>query len=413
MIDSQQIRTSERRGHSTPEASEYTVEVATTIDEVTALRREWQAMQPQLNADMDYYLTVVGSRDEIIRPHVVVLKRNGVPQAFLIGRLETTPVEVWLGYGTVRLPAARRLTFICDGLLGDPSENSVSHLVGSAVNSIRHKEADLARFENLSIDSPLFEAVRGAKGALYRDPSPEFTDHWKGQLYSSYGEYLSRRSPKMRRNIRRLTKRLQDAAGRQITIKRYRCPDEVETLLADCEAIVSKTYQRGLHVGFSQNVETRRLMALAAAKKWLYGYVMYVGGEPTAFWNGFLYQRRLSLWTTAYTPWYREFYTGLFLLQHMIEDLAREQAADAIDFGPGNYQYKRESCDQNFPEVSVLLFAPTLRGILIQTLRTALIAGAHVTRWLIRRVGLLQGMKKLWKRRQAKQAKLAEEGQEL
>lgn len=377
----------------------YTIQEAKTADEVSALRDVWQTMRPELNADIDFYLTINQSRAEIIRPHVIILSRKGTPCSFLMGRYEIKPFEVALGYRKLRLPPVRWLTFVHGGLLGESSEDNVSLLTESVSKSLKNGEADVAWFHNLDVDSRIFHTVTKAAGMLSRDYFPVLVDHWKAQVPNSFDELLRQRSQNTRHYLKRYAKRMQEAFGDQITIRKLRELSDVESILADCETVASKGYQRGLQVGFINNDETRRLMALAANRGWLRSYILYISGLPVAFWNGYLYRRTLCTWTTAYDPQYSEFRPGSFLLRRMVEDLCQEKAVDELDFGVGEADYKRQWCDQNHRESSVFLFAPTLRGIVLNAFRTPLIAGSLAARSLLRKTGMMKKIKRLWRDR--------------
>lgn len=381
--------------------SNHTVQEAKTIEDVSALRDVWQGMQPGLNADMDFYLSVIETRDEIIRPHVITVSCNGIPCSILVGRCEIKPFEVALGYKKLGLTSVRWLTFVSGGLLGNPSKENISLLMRSVANSLKKGEADLAWFHNLDADSLIFRSVTKDAGMLSRDYFPIMTDHWIAQVPSTFGELLNRQPRKRRYNLRRDAKLFQTAFGTQIDIRKYQALSDIELIMADCETVASKGYQRGLQVGFMNNDETRRLMELAANRGWLRSYVLYIGGIPVAFWNGYLYRRTFCIWTTAHDPHYRDFGPGSFLLQKMIEDLCQERTVDQLDFGIGEAEYKRQWGDQNRRVASVSIFAPTLRGIGLQAFRTPLIAGSLAARSVLRKTGMLQVIKKHWRDRLA------------
>ncbi len=172
------------------------------------------------------------------------------------------------------LVTVRCLTLSYGGLLGDPSDDSVSKLVSSVVSSLKKGDADLACFEYLDDDSTMFRIVRQVGGALQRDQFPTCgLDRWTVRLPGSFAEFIGRLSRNTRHNLKRYSKRFQDAFGNRITIREFRDPINIETVLADCEVVARNTYHRGLGVGFVNDDETRRLMTLAACRGWLRAYV--------------------------------------------------------------------------------------------------------------------------------------------
>jgi len=379
--------------------SGYTVEVVKTIEGVLALRGVWCTMPTELDSNIDFYLEVLESRrGEVLKPHVIILKKDGIPQSILVGRAERKPLKIGFGYKQISLPPVRWLSFVHGGLLGESSEQIVSELMRSVMNSLK-QEADVAWFHQLDGGSIMYQLANQAGGVLSRDYFPNWNDHWTVQLSNTYAEFLRRRSGNTRHNLKRYGKRLTDAFGDQIKARRFGEVSEVESVLADCESVASRSYHRGLQVGFINSDETCRLMTLAARRRWLRSYLLYIAGKPCAFWNGFLYQRTFYAWTTAYDPSYQDLRPGLFLLQRVFEDLCQEQSADKVDFGYGDAQYKRDWCDQNRPEVSTFLFAPTFKGALLNAVRTPLLGTSQVTRRFLGRTGLLMKAKKAWRNR--------------
>jgi hypothetical protein len=380
-------------------ASEFTIEVGRDVTAVSALREVWEKLQSDPNADIDFYLTILRSRSEILRPHVIVLRRNGVVQSILVGRIEKKPFEIWLGYKKISLPPVRFLTLVHGGLLGDNSEACVAKLVDSVQNSLRDGEADVAWFHGLETDSAYCQMARKVGGVFTRDRFPIWIQHWSLQLPASFEELVRRRSSRSRYNLKRYSKLLREAFGDQLTVRAFRGVNELESMLTDLETIASKTYHRGLGAGFINNDENRKLITLAANQDWLRAHILYIKGSPAAYWTGILYKRTLFTWTTGYDPDFREFRLGTFLLQRMLDDLCRESGAEQVDFGFGDAEYKREWGDHERQQASFFLFSPGLTGLFLNMLRTPAMGASALVRGVLARTGALQKVKKIWRGR--------------
>jgi len=146
-------------------------------------------------------------------------------------------------------------------------------------------------------------------------------------------------------------------------------------------------------------------MNLAATHGWLRAHILYTAGKPCAFWNGLVYRRTFFTYTTGYDPDFTDLRPGTFLLQRMFEDLCREKAIDEVDFGFGDAQYKRNWCGGDRPQASLLLFAPTLKGVSLNSLRSPLVGAKCLARGIVARTAALQTIKKHWRDRLAKRAK--------
>lgn len=376
-----------------------TIEVAKNLGEVSALRDVWARMSLDPNADIDFYRTIIQSRGEVLRPHVIVLKRNGAVRSILAGRLERKEFGAQLGYKKVRLATMRCLTLVHGGLLGEESEDRAAELVESVQESLRNNEADVAWFYGLDANSAFYRVAREMGSFLTRDYFPGRIQRWKLQLPPTYDELYRRLSSNTKHNLKRYSRRLRDTFGDALTVKSFRDSRDLDWVLADSEAVASKSYHRGLGVGFIYNEETRRTMSLAASKSWLRAYVLYVASKPCAFWNGVLYGRTFFTSTTGYDPDLRDCRPGTFLLQTMLRDLCSEKAADEVDFGFGDAQYKRDWCEQEQLLASFFVFAPSLKGLYVNCLRAPLIGAANGARRVLSKTEMLQKVKRAWRDR--------------
>ena len=377
----------------------FEVSVVKTVEELNSLRTFWGKEQWHPNADLEYFATVLESRKEILRPHVVVLSREGRIVSILVGRVETKPFMTEIGYTKFRASTVRCLTFIYGGLIGDDSLDCVRALMDSVLSSLREAEVDVVFFNQLNVNSTLYRSVQQGNAFLLLDRFPISNSHWRVNLPGTFDEFLRQRSANTRHNLRRYSKRVKDSFGEGLVIKQFREPCEMAGMMSDTEKIAAKSYHRGLEVGFVHNEETRRLMELGARNHWLRAYILYIGGKPAAFWNGLQYKGTFFTGTTGFDPAYTEYRLGTFLLQKLLQDLCNENQTNAIDFGFGDAQYKRDLCDQNWKEVSILIFAPKLKGIMLYVMRTASLATSHFGQKFLTKVGLLQRVKKIWRDR--------------
>jgi CelD/BcsL family acetyltransferase involved in cellulose biosynthesis len=83
----------------------------------------------------------------------------------------------------------------------------------------------------------------------------------------------------------------------------------------------------------------------------------------------------------------------------MLEDLCREGGIETVDFGLGDAQYKRDWADNGWQEASPYLFAPTLRGALLNGLRTPFLGLSVAAERVLTLTNLLQGVKRIWRGR--------------
>jgi hypothetical protein len=376
------------------------VRVLRSVSEVEEIRGTWMQMQRNPNADIDFFLTVLRTRPQILRPHIILCYRDGIPEAMLVGRLENGHVDLKIGYADFLRPRARMLIFIHGGLLGNPGSDTCEILVREVMKSLRLGEADIAFFNHLRADSPLYVSLACQPGVLNRDYFPALQIHRSMTMPASAEEFWLRLSPKVRKNQRWQAKKLlTDHTGR-VRINCFRETSELELMFQDVEKVAKKTYQRGLGVGFVDSSEVRMFLHLKAEKEWLRTYVLYVADRPCAFWSGTLYRGEFHSDCMGYDPEYGKYSPGMYLITRVIEDFCKQDGAGrvaGIDFGLGDAQYKEILGDISWEDASVYMFGPTLRGAGLNAFRTPIMFVERICRKTLERTNLTQKVKRLWR----------------
>ena len=376
------------------------VRTARAAEEVEALRAVWDGFERDVvNADIDYHLLLVDKSPEAQGHHVLLLEREGAPSTLVVGRVEEIRLPVRLGYKTVSRPRVRVLTVSYGGVLGRDDEEAAGAVVEEVVAALGRGEADVARLRNLRVGSPLHRAARSTPGRLSRDALARPTRHWRARLGGSYDEYLARRSSKTRANLRRYGRKFEAAFPDAIELRSFRDPADLDRLLADTRAVYEGTYHRALGVGFSDSGVERELTALALARGWFRGFVLYVDEKPCAFWHGIRYGRVFSTGPTGYDPAFGTHRVGTYVLGRRVEELSREEDLDWIDFGFGDAEYKQHFGDDSWLEEDVLVWARRPRPIRLNATRTVLLAADRAARSLLGRRGLLARVRRLWRDR--------------
>jgi CelD/BcsL family acetyltransferase involved in cellulose biosynthesis len=68
----------------------------------------------------------------------------------------------------------------------------------------------------------------------------------------------------------------------------------------------------------------------------------------------------------GYDPRFRKYSPGLMILMHSLEEcFDPDQRASKFDLGWGDRQYKRSICNQSWKDGPMYLYAPSLRGVLL------------------------------------------------
>ncbi len=383
------------------------IRIARSTEEVEALREVWTSWGGHRDSDIDVVLMIIESLPEAIRPHVIALYKGGKPDAILIGRFEKKRLAFKVGYLTVFRSWARCLTFVYGALRGSASAENAELLVQEVCRCLKNNEADLARFEFIRVDSPLYQKAMNLPGLLSRDSHPAVQLHDLMEISGSVETVYQRMSSKSRGELRRKMRKLEVHPAGALRIVCYREPAEIDRMFADVERIAQNTYQRGLGAGFADTPAVRQRLGLAARKGWLRAYVGYLGERPISFWIGMLYGDTFVGEYLGFDAEFRQFAPGMGLMMKGIEGFCTGANGDVVkklDFGLGHAEYKVALSTENWNEAMVHIFSPTFKGAL---LRSAWTGSQTMDRWargVLSSTSFLPRLKRIWRDRLAHKA---------
>jgi CelD/BcsL family acetyltransferase involved in cellulose biosynthesis len=394
------IGAGQRTARPAKPAAELTV--ARTTDELEEVRAAWQSIPwRRLDPDADYYVTVVRARPEVVRPHILLLPNVEGAETVFVARLEDVQLRTSVGYRVLHQPSVRALTLVHGGVAGADTFEKAARLIEELRATLARREADVVVLPALCTDSPLYEAASTRVPFLYRGHGADPTVHWALRLPATFDEYLRSRSKKTRENLRVYRNRLFRDHGDDIGVRIFRAPEEADALFRDVDTVAAKTYQRSLGVAFADTNEQRALTKLGLERGWFRVYMLYLRGEPIAFWPGSAYNGTFFVGTPGYDPAYGEYSIGTFLLMRVVEDLCSDAAIELLDFGFGEAEYKRRFGNERWEEADIVLYAPTVKAIRINLTRTALSGAARLAKRTLAHAGLAAALKRRWRRRLA------------
>lgn len=369
------------------------------LGELATVRDAWLNMQSdQISADPDFFVASAQADPTIIRPHVVVLERDGEPEAMLIGRVERLTLTTRLGYRTVYAPEVRSLTIVYGGLLGNVDDSTFRALLSSVRASLAHHEADIAIFRYLPVDSSSYRIASIELPVLTRQHLVEHVMHWELDLPSSLEELLRSRSKATRSSLSRTMRKLEQTYEGRLEVRRYVDPADADEYFRAIETIAPKTYQDGLGVSFRDTPSHRgRVLNLMEYGRYR-GWVLLLDGRPVAFEHGALYRGRFRSGRPGYDPDFARLSVGTYLFLRTLEELAADEQAVVVDHGVGDADYKRRFGTRSWQEANAILYAPTLRGVQLNLTRTALQAGVVTARRIVGRGELSRTVRRRWRR---------------
>lgn len=376
------------------------VNVLRTLPELERIRREWQSWPGNRDSEMDTYLACLQANPATVRPHVVVVEREGKPDAILVGRIDVSRISCHLGYLRLNLPA-KILYFVYGAFRGNASQENYDLMVSSVLRSLSDREADVAYMNYVKEDSGLYRLAKNKPSVLTRDYVRLTAQHFTAALPTSVDELYRGLSPKTRKNQKRQAKKLLEHFSDNVTVRCFRKPAEMEDLVADVGHVASRSYQRGLGVGFFDNAHTREQFRLKAERGWLRGYVLYLAGRPCAFWIGDVNGKTFGSDYVGYDAEFATHSPGMYLIMRVVESFCEghSEGICEVDFGTGHAQYKEVLSNQMWYETSFYIFAPTIKGVGLNLVRSVAVGIDQAVKKLLTSTNLLQKIKKQWRAR--------------
>lgn len=377
---------------------ELPITILSSPSEIEKLRDIWACWQDHPNSDIDFFLTIANARKDRVTPYVIVIGPQQSPNAIAVGRLEDSVFQVRIGYKSLYRIKLKTIVIIHGGLLGEFSPASSQTLLSALMKALRAHQAEAFQFSSINVDAEIAKLVRHEVNPLCREHFVKSQFHWKMMMPNRVEELLSGLSREHRNQLRRNAKKLEADVSAPREIRCFRKVAELEQMFKDVEQIARKTYQRGLGVGFIDNVENRNRLMLEAEKGWLHMYVLYLTAKPCAYWWGVLYRDTFHSCALGFDPECGRYSPGTYLLMKGLESLCQEGVKE-LDFGLGDARYKQQFGNKSCNEASISIFAPTLRAMSLNLILTLTNGMALIARRILGCFKADEILKTNWRRR--------------
>ena len=362
------------------------ITVATTPAEIDAVSAYWDEMSIESpHAGRALSTLVLQASSHEARPHVILIRDGDRQPILVVGRVERRPMHVRVGYRTLRSMPARWLQVVPGGVVGASSPSDCDTVVTSLCASLRRGAADILVLSKVELDGPLHRAALTHLAWYRRGHATTPLKRHRSDLSQGFEKFLAARSRGTRWRLRRRLKKLDEATGdrEKMAVRRIGPGDGVDGAVKLLDSIATRSYQRGIGVGFVDDELHRALMAWAVADGPYRVWVLYIDGAPVAFVNGVLHDRTFFLFETAFDPSAAVDEPGAILLARVLEELAAEPDVDSFDYGFGDAQYKQSLSDASWDEVDVVGFAARPRALYLNLVSTTVAAAVSTTKRLL------------------------------
>jgi CelD/BcsL family acetyltransferase involved in cellulose biosynthesis len=335
--------------------------VATTWQDVEALRPVWQSWTTGLHTDLDHFAQSLKSDQSTVGPYVISVWNGATPLGILVAQIKRRKASTTVAMVRVNGPRVRMLEIVTKGRLG-PASVEVDRLFATQLAlALREGRAELAYFHRLPIGSSLFNSVWNLPGRLMPKRLEHVFSYSEVSLVGTEGTRPAVFSGKIMREARRKTTNLQREFNGRVSFRCFSQPAELSDGLKDVEKVNQGTWQNALGSDFTDPMQTADSFRYFAEKGWLRIFVLYAADRPCAFLIGLLHGKNFHCQHAGYHAEFAKHSVGSVLTNLAFENLASARA-ERVDLGEGGQEHNRRLRSEKNDEGTVHLYAPTLRG---------------------------------------------------
>ena len=352
---------------------ELELRAATSSEELERLRPLWEQLEwTDVDAQLDFFLATLATRDDLLRPHAIALTCGGEALGMLLARIEH--VRILPGTRPLHLlnPAATAVV-VPGGMVG--SHEACVAMTRALFALTRRGRVRAVCFRGVRPDGPERAALRAAIPAALRAPALRTEARWFIDLPIGYEDYFASLSRNLRRARRREATALERTFAGRLELIRHVDAEYADELLSDIESVAARTYQRGRGVGFHARLEplVRAALEDGLARAW----VLRADGEPVAYELGWVHGDTYRGAYIGYAPEFARHGVGGYVEQTALRDLCNDPQIEVYDQGPGDFEYKRRLSNRSEQRTDLWAFQPSPTGLGLGLLR----GGYELGRW--------------------------------
>lgn len=210
-----------------------------------------------------------------------------------------------------------------------------------------------------SLPEDRLEAMTAASGGMIGFVRQRYTRYF-ADLGGSYEAYLASLSSSARQGVKRKAKKVAQASGGQLDVRRFRTPAELQAFHGIARAIAVNTYQEKLMgEGLPGTPEFVRTMLEKSAADEVRAWLLYVGGKPAAYLYCPAQGGTLIYEYVGHDPALNDLSPGAVLQMEAFRELFEEGRFARFDFTEGEGQHKRQFSTDGVACLDLLLLRPS------------------------------------------------------
>lgn len=377
--------------------------VATTADELASLRDDWLYLRNRHrcaapDSDPDFFLRVLSNLGEESRPHVVIFYRAGRPCCGILGRYARERIVSKLGYVRFKSPRLRTLTVVYGGFLSDGSPISRGAVHEYCQGLLREGTVDALIFHHLGTDdevaNALIQKLRRKINVVSHHEIRWLLDLVDPQTQ----ERIVVNSRKTHSTFRRKDRKFVEHFGGAVELRCFQDRADVDEFVRIADQVTARTYQAALATGVQDTERWRTVLTALAEGNHFRGYVLTGGKEPIAYIAGSVLQQQFTLFATSFLPEYRKLSPGTVVLNRSFDALASDGAV-LFDFGSLFAEYKRLHATRTVEEQTVHVYGVGWRSTVAMCIDQITLSAATWLKKITISLGVLDGIKRRWRRR--------------
>lgn len=211
-----------------------------------------------------------------------------------------------------------------------------------------------------SLPEDRVEAMTFASGGMIGFVRQRYTRYF-ADLTGSYEGYLAGLSSSARQGVKRKAKKVAQASGGQLDVRRFRTPAELQEFHGIARGIAVNTYQEKLMgEGLPDTPEFVRTMLEKAAADEVRAWLLHIGARPAAYLYCPAAGETLIYEYVGHDTAFNDLSPGAVLQMEAFRELFEEGRFARFDFTEGEGQHKRQFSTDGVACLDLLLLRPSL-----------------------------------------------------